>query len=213
MRPLRLGEIGSVLCLGAHADDIEIGCGGAMLRLLPEREGIAARWVVFSAEEKRAREASASARVFLEGAREKEVSILSFPDGRFPDHWNEIKIALHRIAEKASPDLIFAPRLEDRHQDHRLLSELTWTVFRDHLILEYEIPKYEGDLLPPNFYVPVGEKECGKKVRSIVEGFPSQRQKPWFTEETFRSLLRIRGIECNSPSGYAEGFTCRKLCV
>jgi len=213
MHALRLGEIEKVLCLGAHADDIEIGCGGSILRLLEEHPGLSVRWVVLGAAGVRAREASESAGKILRKAGEKDVIVRGFPDGRFPHHWDEIKTELHEIVGGFSPDVIFTPRLEDRHQDHRLVAELAWTVFRDHWILEYEIPKYEGDLVTPNLYVPLSAEVCRQKLRFLVDGFPSQHEKPWFTEETFRSLLRIRGIECNSPSGYAEGFTCRKLCV
>jgi LmbE family N-acetylglucosaminyl deacetylase len=211
MHTLRLGEIQKVLCLGAHGDDIEIGCGGTMLRLVREIEGVSVRWVVLGARGVRAREASATARKLLGSARGKDVIVRDFPDGRFPNHWDGIKTAIHEMGEEFSPDLIFAPRLEDRHQDHRLVAELTWTVFRDHWILEYEIPKYEGDLAAPNFYVPLSAEICREKIRSVMDGFPSQNEKPWFTEETFRALLRLRGVECNSPSGYAEGFTCRKM--
>jgi len=211
MRNLEMTGIKRILCLGAHADDIEVGCGGTILRLLDEIDDLSVCWVTLGARGERAKEAWASAETFIGRSVGREIIVRSYRDSYFPSQWHEIKTDLHEIARENSPDLIFTPRLEDRHQDHRVVAELTWCVFRDHLILEYEIPKYEGDLAAPNLFVPLSEETCRKKVRSIVDGFPSQHEKSWFSEDTFWALLRIRGVECNSSSRYAEGFTCRKM--
>jgi len=208
---MRLGDVRTVLCVGAHADDIEVGCGGTVLRLLAERPGIRVHWVVLSAPGDRADEAVAGARSFLGDAAAEDVVIKSYRDSFFPHQGREIKEYFHELAGKISPDLIFTHRREDRHQDHRVVWELTWCAFRDHLILEYEIPKYDGDLGQPNVFVPLSESICGRKVQSIVDVFRTQHEKPWFSEDTFRSTLRIRGLECNSQSRYAEGFDCRKM--
>ena len=213
MQKLELATTRNLLCLGAHADDIEVGCGGTLLRLLDEKKDLSICWVVFSARDARAEEARASAEAMIGRTASKEIIVRSYRDGFFPGRWSEIKTDLHEIAERFSPDLIFAPRLEDRHQDHRVLAELAWNAFRDHLILEYEIPKYEGDLGSPNFFVPLTEEACRRKVRSVIDGFPSQREKRWFTDDTFWALLRLRGVESNSPTRFAEGFTCRKMVV
>jgi LmbE family N-acetylglucosaminyl deacetylase len=211
MQPLRFDHLQTVLCLGAHSDDIEIGCGGTLMRLLAERPGIEVHWVVFSAAGVRGEEAQASAAAFLSSVALKRIVLHQFPDTCFPFVGMEIKEQFRQLQTEVSPDLIFTHRLEDRHQDHRLIAELTWNAFRDHLILEYEIQKYEGDLGTPNFYVPLDKTAVQQKVAHLVKHFASQHAKPWYTAETFQSLLRIRGIECNSPSGYAEGFYCRKL--
>ncbi len=214
MLPVSLNHARTILCLGAHADDIEIGCGGALVELLAaRREAIDVHWVVFSAAEDRRREALRSAELFLADARTKGVTIHDFRDTRFPFIGSEIKERFQELRDRLSPDVIFTHRREDLHQDHRLLAELTWCAFRDHLILEYEIPKYEGDLGHPNVYLPVSEIACRRKIESLVEVFATQRSKPWFTPDTFWALLRLRGLECNSPTRFAEAFTCRKLVV
>jgi LmbE family N-acetylglucosaminyl deacetylase len=199
-----------ILCLGSHSDDLEIGCGGTLLKLLEARRDASVHWVVFGATEQRATEAHASALRFLEGAARKEVEIKGFRDGFFPYVGYEIKQFFEELKGRFSPDVIFTHCRDDRHQDHRLISDLTWNTYRDHLILEYEIPKYDGDLGSPNCFVPLDEATCRRKVESIVEAFETQRSRHWFTQETFLSLLRLRGIEAASPSGYAEGFVCRK---
>ena len=204
-RPLRL------LCLGAHADDIEIGCGGTVLRLLAERPGTEVTWVVFSATPERRREAEATAARFLEKAGRARVEVLDFPDTRFPGAFDALKDAFATLASGSAPDLILSHRRADRHQDHRTVAELTWNAWRNHLILEYEIPKYEGDLAPPNCYVPLEAAVAERKVTLLVDGFPSQHDKHWFDAETFRALLRLRGLEAASPSGYAEAFHAAKL--
>lgn len=200
-----------VLALGAHSDDIEIGCGATLLRLLEEKKSaVEVSWVVFSASPERRLEAEASAGRFLRHARRRSVQVANFRDGFFPFVGAEIKEWFEDLKRRFQPDLIFTHRREDRHQDHRTISDLTWNTFRDHLILEYEIPKYDGDLGQPNFFVPISKAHCRKKLTWLRDGFPSQKPHRWFTDETFLGLMRLRGIECNSPSGYAEAFHCRK---
>ncbi len=211
MLPLNLGPVGTVLCIGAHPDDIEIGCGGTVLRLLAERRDIAVHWVVFSGAGVRECEATESARAFLDGACAKSIAVEQFRDSLFPYDGEEIKSVLRKVGEGVSPDVIFTHRREDVHQDHRTLAELTWNVFRDHLIMEYEIPKYEGDLGSPNVYVPIDEATCRRKVDTILDTFRSQAAKPWFSADTLWALLRLRGVECNSPTSFAEGLYCRKM--
>ena len=209
----RLNQIKSILCLGAHADDIEIGCGGTLLRLIAEHPGVEVRWIVFSASEARRAEANTSAQRFLVEAGAKQIVVHNFRDSFFPVQYEAVKGVFHDLAGGGSPDLIFTHRRDDAHQDHRVLADLTWCAFRNHLILEYEIPKYEGDLGQPNVFVPLDETTSRKKVSTIVEAFPTQQAKPWFAAETFFALMKIRGIECHAPGGYAEGFYCRKMVI
>jgi LmbE family N-acetylglucosaminyl deacetylase len=205
------GAVFRVLCLGAHSDDIEIGCGGTVLSLLEGYDNVAVRWVVFSAGEVRAREARDSAAAFLARAREKEVVVKSYRDGFFPFVGAQIKDDFEALKRDFQPDLVLTHYRDDRHQDHRLISDLTWNTFRNHLILEYEIPKFDGDLGCPNFFVPLEESVCSRKVRNLVESFKSQGQKQWFDEQTFFAILRLRGMEANSPTRFAEAFYCRKV--
>jgi LmbE family N-acetylglucosaminyl deacetylase len=200
-----------ILCLGAHADDIEIGCGGTILRLTKEIPKAQFYWAVFSGDPKRTREAIQGANTFLKEICSKTVRVQDYRESYFPFVGASIKDFFEEIKKDFSPDLVFTHYSKDAHQDHRLLSDLTWNTFRDHLILEYEIPKYDGDLGTPNLYVFLDESIVQRKAELICDTFPSQKDKQWFTEETFRSILRIRGIECNSPSKYAEGFHCRKM--
>lgn len=200
----------SILCLGAHSDDIEIGCGGAILKLISKYPNLSFHWVVFSAGQQRAEEARASAEVFLKGAKEKNVVIKDFKDGFFPYQGVEIKEYFEQLKEM-SPDIILTHYRQDLHQDHRLISDLTWNTFRNHLILEYEIPKYDGDLGSPNLFVHLDESTCQSKIQYILEHFRTQENKHWFTGETFLALLRLRGIESKAPDGYAEAFYCRKI--
>ena len=203
-----------LLCLGAHSDDIEIGCGGTVLKLIRDHHGdVAVRWAIFSSSPERAAEAAGSAAAFLQDARHKEVSFGKFEDSFFPYQGNEIKKHMHQLSQEFSPDIIFTHYGKDLHQDHRLLSELTWNAFRDHWILEYEIPKYDGDLGAPNVFVPLDESVCRSKINFLLTHFKSQRAHAWFTEDAFRSIQRLRGIECNSESGYAEAFYSRKIVV
>jgi LmbE family N-acetylglucosaminyl deacetylase len=203
----------TILCLGAHADDIEIGCGGTLLRLLSEQPGVAVHWIVFSGTPARVEEATASAAKFLRNAETRHVKIHGFRDSFFPYEGREIKEVFGALAKTVNPDLIFTHRREDAHQDHRTLADLTWCAFRNHQILEYEIPKYEGDLGLPNVYIRLSEEVARRKIDALVESFPSQHEKPWFSPETFTALLRIRGLECNAPSKLAEAFYCRKIVV
>lgn len=203
-----------VLCLGAHSDDIEIGCGGTVLTLLGAAEPVHVRWVVFSgAGGPREKEARRAAERFLEGAVDVRIDVHGFRDGFFPGASAKIKETFETLKDEEDPDLILTHRKEDAHQDHRVVAELTWNTFRDHLVLEYEIPKYDGDLGRPNVFVPVPEWARRTKVDLLTEVFSSQRGKRWFTPETFEGLMRIRGVESASPTGYAEGFHGRKLAV
>jgi len=208
---LQAENLRTVLCIGAHADDIEIGCGGTLLNWLEEGQAIDVYWVVLGAEGRRAEEAALSAQRFLAGARNQTVVVKGFRDSYFPYVGGEIKEYFAELRSQVEPDAIFTHRRDDAHQDHRLVAELTWCAFRDHLILEYEIPKYEGDLGHPNVYVPLAESVCRRKIHMLMESFPTQRTKPWFTEDLFWGLMRLRGSECNSPTRYAEGLYCRKL--
>lgn len=200
-----------ILCLGAHADDVEIGCGGTILRLISEVPEAQFYWVVFSGGSKRAKEAHQSANFFLRGAGSKVITVKDYRESYFPFFGADIKDFFEKLRKDISPDLVFTHYKNDAHQDHRLLSELTWNTFRNHFILEYEIPKYDGDLGNPNLYVYLDESVVQKKVKFICDAFQSQSKKQWFNEETFRSILRIRGVESNSPSKYAEAFYCRKM--
>lgn len=200
-----------VLCLGAHSDDIEIGCGGTILKLIENYPNIIIYWVVFSSSPEREKEAIYSSKNFLGKIQDKQIIVKSFRDGFLPFIAIEVKEAFEQLKQQFSPDLILTHYRHDAHQDHRLISELTWNTFRNHLILEYEIPKYDGDLGNPNFYVPLESSICQQKIKHIIDGFPSQKDKQWFTEETFLSILRIRGIESNAPDKYAEAFYARKI--
>ncbi len=202
-----------VLCLGAHADDIEIGCGGTTLALLEANPSLAVTWVVFSAAGARADEARQSAEAFLSATTRRDIQLHEFRDGFFPHYGAQIKEVFEELKTSLSPDLVLTHYRHDLHQDHRVLSDLAWNTFRNHLILEYEIPKYDGDLGVPNCFVPLEESHCRRKVDILMKCFRSQTSKRWFTEEIFRSLLCLRGMECNAPSKYAEAFHARKLVV
>lgn len=204
-------DLKTVLCLGAHCDDIEIGCGGTILRLIQDYPHVRVYWVVFSSDPERAAEARRSADAFLQHAAGKDARIREFRNGYFPTVAADIKDYFEELKAAIRPDVIFTHYRHDLHQDHRLVSELTWNTFRNHLILEYEIPKYDGDLGTPNLYVPLSEAVWRRKIATLMECFASQREKQWFTSETFAALMRLRGIESNSPSGYAEAFHGRKL--
>lgn len=203
--------IKKVLAIGAHADDIEIGCGGTLLKLIDSAgEPMEIFWVVFSGSAKRHKEASESAEKYLRDSK-AQIRLFDFRDGYFPDQWSKIKTELHSIAREFEPDLIFTHRLEDRHQDHRALAEMSWNVFRDHLILEYEIPKYEGDLGQNNFYCGLDQKWVDLKIDWLEQCFASQSKKPWFDRELFAGLMRLRGSESPGKSRFAEAFFCRKF--
>jgi LmbE family N-acetylglucosaminyl deacetylase len=199
-----------VLCVGAHSDDVEIGCGGTLLQLLAREKNVEVTWVVFSSNKERAREARSSAKLYLGQAKRQSVIVHNFRDGFFPFDGAKIKKQFEGL-KSVTPDLIFTHNRKDAHQDHRVLAELTWNTFRNHLILEYEIPKYDGDLGQPNLFVPLEKQFYERKVRCLLDAFATQRSKRWFQEETFLALMRLRGMECVAPSGYAEAFYCRKL--
>jgi LmbE family N-acetylglucosaminyl deacetylase len=201
-----------ILCLGSHSDDIEIGCGGTLLRLLSEHPESVVTWVVFSATPAREQEARASAADFLADAAEKNVIVKSFRESFFPYLGLEIKEFFEEL-KPARPDLVLCHHRHDFHQDHRTLAELVWNTFRDHIVAEYEIPKYEGDLGTPNMYVPLSRAVADRKVELLMKHFASQKQRSWFRPETFHGLMSIRGIECNAPEGKAEAFHVRKLVV
>jgi LmbE family N-acetylglucosaminyl deacetylase len=199
-----------ILCLGAHSDDIEIGCGGTLLRLKAAFSKLKFHWVVFSAAEIRGREAAKSADLFTAG-REKEIVLKNYRDGFFPYVGKDLKDSFEELKGRVNPDVVFTHWQGDAHQDHRLISELTWNTFRNHLILEYEVPKFDGDLGRPNLFVPLDAPLFERKVDFLFEAFQSQQSKRWFDREIFLGLMRIRGMESNSASGYAEAFYCRKL--
>ena len=200
-----------ILCLGAHCDDIEIGVGGTILKLVRTIKNPDVCWVVFSSDDRRARETEKSANDFLRNVKRKKILINRFRNSYFPYHGEEIKEYFEKLKGEYQPDIIFTHYRNDLHQDHRLISELTWNSFRDHLILEYEIPKFDGDLGSPNFFVHLVADLCRMKTNRIMKYFKSQNDKKWFTSDTFLSLLRIRGVESNAPDKYAEGFYCRKI--
>jgi LmbE family N-acetylglucosaminyl deacetylase len=205
------GKALSILCLGAHSDDIEIGCGGTILRLAQEHPGSVFNWVVFSAVGIRAAEAQHAARLFTRDSTIRGPLLKTFQDGFMPFEGAKVKTVFEELKHEVCPDLIFTHHRKDGHQDHRLIAELTWNTFRDQLILEYEIPKYDGDLGQPSVFVPLDSDVCEKKISYIMEAFQSQHSKRWFQPDTFRSLMRLRGMECNAGSGYAEALYCRKL--
>jgi LmbE family N-acetylglucosaminyl deacetylase len=206
---VRPGEALSVLCLGAHSDDIEIGAGGTILAWLAAGVRLDAHWCVLSASGARADEAAASADGFLAGAAGRTLEFMEFRDGYFP-HQAEIKDWFEDLRRRVQPDVVLTHRRDDAHQDHRHVSQLTWNSYRDHLILEYEIPKWDGDVAQPNVYVPLTAEIMERKCALLAAHFGTQRSKDWFDAETFRGLARLRGMECRAPERYAEGFVLRK---
>ncbi|MGH7042886.1 MAG: PIG-L deacetylase family protein [Acetobacteraceae bacterium] len=200
----------TLLCLGAHADDIEIGAGGTILALLERYPGSRVHWVVFSANAERTEEARASATAFLGGAGTADVTVHQFQDGCFPAEYLRIKAALEAL-KPAAPDIVFTHCRADYHQDHRTIAEMTWNTFRDHLILEYEVPKYDPDLGNPNLFVPLQPRHAEAKVAALMTHFASQRQRRWFVPDTFLALMRLRGVQGAAPSGLAEGFYAPKI--
>jgi LmbE family N-acetylglucosaminyl deacetylase len=206
-KPLRL------LCLGAHCDDIEIGCGGTLLRLIADNRVAHVDWIVFSSNPERAEEARRGAEIFLRGLPSRTIEILSFRDGYFPYEGAAVKTAMAAVGMRTDPDIVFTHHRDDLHQDHRLLAELTWNTFRNHAILEYEIMKYDGNPFTPNLYMILDEASCRRKIDGLFEAYPTQARKPWFTADTFMATLRLRGVESASPTGFAEAFTSRKTCL
>jgi LmbE family N-acetylglucosaminyl deacetylase len=214
MKPLSIASPGkslSILCLGAHSDDIEIGAGGTILDLISRGVVLDVTWCVLSGGDQRAEEARQSAASFLKGAASSTIELGNFEDSFFPDQSRKIKDWLTALRDRCSPDLIFTHAREDAHQDHREISRLTGNVFRDHLIMEYEIPKWDGDISRPNIYVPISDYALDTKVALLLEHFGTQRSKDWFDVETFRGLARLRGVECRAPARFAEAFTVRKM--
>jgi LmbE family N-acetylglucosaminyl deacetylase len=211
MLGFKFENLRTILCLGAHSDDLEIGCGGTLLTLLARRPDLQVHWVVFSAVDSRATEAHRSAEELLRPAAKKTIALHKFRDTCFPFAGLDLKECFIKLQREVQPDLVFTHRRDDLHQDHRTVGEFTWNAFRNHCILEYEIPKYDGDLTTPNFYFPLSEEVARKKVEHLEQHFPSQHDKPWYTASTFQALLRLRGIECNSPGGMAEAFHARKM--
>lgn len=205
------GQIRTVLCLGAHCDDIEIGAAGLMMSLIEHNPGIEVRWHVFGGTGERAAETRNAAAVLLDGAARSEVEFSDFRNSYFPAQVAAIKDEVEKLKLSLRPDLVLTHCRDDLHQDHRIVNELTWNAFRDHLMLEYEIPKYDGDLGRPNFYVPLTEPVARRKVDTLMECFVSQRERHWFAPDLFMALMRLRGMECNSPSGLAEAFHVRKI--
>ena len=198
-----------VLAIGAHPDDIEIGCAGTLLRLVEQGAVSELWWVVLSGTAERAAEAQASAEALLEGV-EHRIMLGHFADGFFPYDGRELKEFFEQLKRDFKPDVVFTHQRRDLHQDHRTTCEITWNTWRDHLILEYEIPKYDGDMGAPNLFVPLDDRLCDRKVSHLFEQFHSQVAKPWFKEDLFSGLLRLRGMECQSPTSFAEAFYCRK---
>ncbi len=216
MKPLALGRPGdklSILCLGAHSDDIEIGAGGTLLDLIAGGAELEVCWCVLSATGERAAEARSSAQAFLAGVAGPDVRLAEFRDGYFPYQGNLIKDWFEALKTQVKPDVIFTHRSDDAHQDHREVSRLTWNAFRDHLILEYEIPKWDGDLGRPSAYVPLKAAAMERKIELLLKHFGSQRSKDWFDAEVFRGLARLRGQECRADERYAEAFVMRKTIV
>jgi LmbE family N-acetylglucosaminyl deacetylase len=200
-----------VLCLGAHCDDIEIGCGGTILRLIKEHMIEEIKWIVFTSNPVRADEAKKSAEAFLGNVGQKEIEIMSFRDGFLFNSAAEVKMAFEEIKKEFEPDVVFTHHDRDMHQDHSLLSRFTWNTFRSHLILEYEIPKYDGDLGAPNFFVKLGKEHIDQKTANLLEHYKSQAGKHWFDRELFSGLARIRGMEC--AHGFAEAFYVKKISI
>lgn len=216
MRPLNLASRPgglNLLAIGAHADDIEIGCGGTILRLAAEGALASVRWVVLSATGERAEEARAGASAFLAGVPKVEVVVAGFRDGYFPYLGEAVKDFFEEHRDSFSPDLIVTHHRADLHQDHRLVGELTWNTYRDHLILEYEVPKYDGSSGSPNFFVELPGPTIERKIELVTATFRSQAGRQWFDAEAFRAELRLRGLECNSGTRFAEGFTSRKTVI
>jgi LmbE family N-acetylglucosaminyl deacetylase len=200
-----------VLAIGAHSDDLEIGCAGTILTLARANPGLAVDWVVLAASGDRADEARRSAQVLLGDGAEGSVEVLGFRDGYLPHTAGAVKDAFEELKGRVEPDLVLTHTRDDLHQDHRLVCELTWNTFRDHVVLEYEIPKWDGDMGRPNVYVPLDESVVREKLDLLGAHFETQRGKDWYDVDVFRGLMRIRGMECRAPSGYAEAFVARKL--
>ncbi|MFN0171031.1 MAG: PIG-L deacetylase family protein [Bryobacteraceae bacterium] len=210
MQPVNFKNISRILCLGAHSDDIEIGCGGTILKLTEENPELNITWVVFSAEGIRKAEAEQSARAFLRTAGMTTVTVKDFRGSFFPSQEEPIKEFFETLKD-IQPDLILTHYREDLHQDHRVVSDLTWNTFRRHVVLEYEIPKFDGDFGAPNLFVPISRRHCDRKVKNLLKYFKSQAGRHWFAADLFLAVSRIRGMECDSPTRHAEAFYSRKI--
>ena len=200
-----------VLCVGAHCDDIEIGCGGTLRTLQARGRKLVVDWVVLSGTEERRKETRHAMRMLVRPVSRGDLVFRDFPDGRFPAAYGEIKAFCESLKRMPNPDLILCHERDDRHQDHRIVNEMIWNTFRRNVVLEYEIPKWDGGLGQPNVYVPISARDAGAKVEALLKSYPSQAERDWFTRDTFMAMLRLRGLECRSPSGYAEAFHGRKL--
>lgn len=200
-----------VLCVGAHCDDIEIGCGATLRVIQDGARRSTIDWVVLSGTAARRRETQRAMRMLVRPACRGTLRFGDFPDGRFPAVYAEIKNFCEALKASPDPDLILCHERDDRHQDHRVVNEMIWNTFRDHVVLEYEIPKWDGGLGQPNVYVPLNAKAADAKVDALMKSYRSQANRDWFTRKTFVAMLRLRGLECRSPSGYAEAFHGRKL--
>ena len=209
----RDGNALRILCIGAHCDDIEIGCGGVLLTL--QQAGMVERidWMVLSGSPARRAESERARDLLIGEPARGELVFGNFRDGSMPAQYGEVKAFFEALKDRPRPDLVFTHERDDRHQDHRIANEMTWNTFRDQLVLEYEIPKWDGGLGQPNFYVPISRDLGKRKVAALLECFGSQADRHWFTAETFHALLKLRGIECRSESGWAEAFHARKLCL
>ena len=201
----------NVLCIGAHCDDIEIGCGGTLLALQKHYPRLRVHWLVLASDARRGREALRSSEVFIAPSARGEIRVHDLPDGHLPAHFEQVKAYFEDFRGAVDPDWVLSHHGADRHQDHALLSQVTWQTFRDHPIWEYEIPKYDGDLATPNAYVPLPAEVAQQKVKAIMNAFRTQHEKSWFKAENLLAVMRLRGLECRADSGYAEGFHCRKL--
>ena len=202
-----------LMLLGAHCDDIEIGCGGGLIQLLEENPELEVNWIIFSSNEIREKEARSSAEEYLSNVKRKSIQILNYKNGFFPHEMHKIKLYFEKLKKQIEPGVIFTHYRQDLHQDHRTINELTWNTFRSHFILEYEIVKYDGDLGVPNVFCPLTKNTTDSKIKRLMNHFGSQADKQWFTENTFEALLRIRGIECNAESGFSEAYYGRKNCI
>jgi LmbE family N-acetylglucosaminyl deacetylase len=202
-----------VLCLGAHSDDIEIGCAGTLLRCVQEFDSVEVNWAVLCARDERRDEARRSAQALLRRAARLDLVLGDLEDAHLPAQYKQAKAFVSDLGRRTRADVVFTHRLEDRHQDHRLVAELTWQTWRDHVIFEYEIPKYEGDLGRPNLFVPLPAVIAQRKVNHLMKHFASQHRKDWFSADTFLGMMRIRGLECRARHGLAEAFGARKLSI
>lgn len=209
--PLFGADVREVLCLAAHCDDVEIGCGGLLSALRAARPDVRITAVMFSSDEVRRRESQLALERLAGGKAGLDLRFFEFRDGYFPAEWPQIKARFGEIRASCRPDLILTHYERDRHQDHRIVCDLTWNTWRDHCILEYEIPKWDGDLGQPSLYWPLTTEHARAKVDTLLECFASQAEKPWFTGDTFTGLMRLRGLECRAPGGFAEAFYARKM--